>query len=230
MRKGTIFNYELRRLLLSKEYPLLLIATLFFSVSLLRGMVLFGTSFTAPFSALTFGTYCASVTPFLLILLLVLCARQSKASERGAETIIGATPMPLPVFRLLRYGAIGCAFLFAVTLPLTTCLLFYRLVFDYTAVGNLLILGLLLLLPPAILLFGAAMLLGNRKSAAVYGLLAVVLIVGVFQIPLPALFDFIGRATDYELTPVFIAGRVVVTGIGAVLILTSLFLTKKQHE
>ncbi len=215
MRNGTIFKYELKRLLLSKQYLLLLVATLIFSVSLLRGTVLFGANFTAPFSLLTFSTYCASLTPFLFVLLLVLCAKQSSPSERGAEAIISATPMPLPVFRLLRYGAIAVAFVIPAALTVTACFLFYRLVFDYTAVGVLLLPGLLLLFPPAILLFGTAMLLGTRRSAAVYSLLAVVLIVSVFQIPLPGIVD--------------ITGRVAFTGAGVALILASLFPSKKQR-
>lgn len=229
MRKGTIFVYELKRLLVSKEYLLLLIATVLYGLSLLRGVVLYGTNYTAPFSQLTFGAFCASLAPFLFILLLILCARQSKASERGAEAIIRATPMPLPVFRLLRYGAIGCAFLIAAALPVTACFVFYRLVFGYTAVGALLGPGLLLLLPPAILLFGAAVLLGGKKTAAVYVLLAAVLIVSVFQISVPGFTDITESSADFELTPAFIAGRVAFTGIGAACILASLYRSKKQR-
>lgn len=229
MRNGTIFKYELKRLLLSKQYLLLLVATLIFSVSLLRGTVLFGANYTAPFSLLTFSTYCASLAPFLFILLLVLCAKQSMPSERGAEAIISATPMPLLVFRLLRYGAIAVAFVIPAALTVTACFLFYRLVFDYTGVGVLLVPGLLLILPPSIFLLGAAMLLGARRTAAVYALLAVVLIISVFQIPLPGIVDVTGSSADFELTPAFIMGRVAFAGAGVALILASLFQSKKRR-
>lgn len=229
MRNGTIFKYELKRLLLSKQYLLLLVATLIFSVSLLRGTVLFGANYTAPFSLLTFSTYCASLTPFLFILLLVLCAKQSVPYERGAEAIISATPMPLPVFRLLRYGAIAVAFVITAALPMIACFVFYRLIFDYTGVGVLLVPGLLLIMPPSIFLFGAAMLLGTRKAAAVYVLLILVLIVSIFQIPLPGVVDLAGSSADFELTSAFIAGRVVFAGIGIAFILASLFPFKKQR-
>jgi hypothetical protein len=239
LRKGTIFKYELKRLLISKEYLLLLAVTLAYAVSLLRGIVTFGANFTAPFSRPTFGAYCTSLAPFLFILLLVLCARQSKASERGAESIISATPIPLHIFRLLRYGAVACAFLVAAALPVTACFLFYRLVFDYTVVGNLFWLGLLLLLPPAVLLFGAAMFFGRRRTAVIYVLLAAVLIVSVFRIPLPAVLDimgdsaagpFHGGATADALAPAFIAGRAVFLGIGIVCIIASLFQPKRSYN
>ncbi len=228
MRNGTIFKYELKRLLLSKQYLLLLVATLIYSVFLLRGVVLFGANFTAPFSLLTFCTYCASLAPFLFILLLVLCAKQSMPSERGAEAIISASPMPLPVFRLLRYGAIAAAFVTTAALPMIACFVFYRLIFDYTGVGVLLVPGLLLIMPPSIFLFGAAMLLGARRTAAVYALLAVVLIVSVFQIPLPGIVDITVSSADFELTPAFIAGRVVLAGVGILSIFASLFQSKKR--
>ncbi|PKM73071.1 MAG: hypothetical protein CVU91_05745 [Firmicutes bacterium HGW-Firmicutes-16] len=229
MRKGTIFKYEIKRLLLSKEYLLLLAATILYGTSLLRSMVIFGTNYTAPFSQLTFGTYCTSLAPFLFILLLVLCARQMKSSERRTETIISATPMPMPVFQLLRYGAIACAFALAAALPVMACFEFYRLVFDYTAFGALLLSSLLLLLPSAIFLFGSAVLLGRWSTAAVYVMLAAVLIVSIFQIPLPGFINVIGSSADFELTPAFVAGRVVFTGIGIVFILASLFTSKKQR-
>ncbi len=236
MNKRTVFKYEIKRLLFSKEYLLLLFVTSIYCVSLLRSMVLYGVNYTAPFSRLTFFTYCASLAPFLFILLLVLCARQFKASERGAEAIIKATPMPLHVFRLLRYGSISLAFLIATALPVIACFVFYRLVFDYTVVGPLLGLGVLFLLPPAILLFGVAMLLGSRRTEAIYILLAAVLVVSLFQILLPSVFDIIGNvatqklntgAYDYAVTPAFIRGRVFLALIGIVLIVFSTLQSKK---
>lgn len=237
MSKGTVFKYEIKRLLFSKEYLLLLVATLAYSVALLRGVVLYGANYTAPFSPLTFLTYCASLAPFLFILLLVLCARQYKASERGAESIIAATPMPLHVFRFLRYSAVAWAFLIAAALPVMACFVFYRLVFNYTAFGALLWPGLLLLLPSSILLFGVAIFLGNRSAAAVYVLLAAVLIVSVFQITLPVFIDIIGSTAvqplntgeyDFAFSSAFIAGRVVFSAAGIVLIIISLYQSKKR--
>jgi hypothetical protein len=140
--------------------------------------------------------------------------------------------MPLYVFRLLRYGSVACAFLIAAALPLMACNIFYRLVFNFTAMSALFWTGLLLLLPPAIFLFGAAVLLGRKSAAAVYVLLAAVLIVGIFQIPLPPAFDIIGSsavrspgagACDFVWTPAFVAGRIAFSGIGTVCIIASLF-------
>jgi hypothetical protein len=230
LSKGIVFRYEIKRLLFSKEYLLLLIVTLAYGVSLLSTMVLYGVNYTAPFSPLTFSTYCTSLAPFLFILLLVLCARQSTVSERGAEAIISAMPIPLYIFRLLRYSAVACAFLIATALPLTACFVFYRLVFNYTTSGALLWFGLLLLLPPAILLFGAAMLFVNRR-AVVYILLTTVLIVCIFQIKLPVFIDLIGSTAvqpftagehDFAFSSHFITGRIAFSVVGIVLIIVSL--------
>lgn len=235
MRKGTIFHYELRRLLLAKEYLLLLAATVAYSLSLLRSVVIFGADYTAPFSGQTFAAYCGSLAPFLFVLLLVLCARQLKTSERRAETIIRTTPIPPQAFQLLRLGAVACAFLLAAVLPAVICIAFYRLVFDYTAVGGLLWLGIVLLLPPAVLLFGAAVLFGRKETAVVYVLTAAVLIAGVFQIPLPVGLDLFGSSSvqpldagDLLLTPAFIAGRIAFMVLGTAFITASLLQSRKR--
>jgi hypothetical protein len=237
LRKGTIFKYELRRLLLSKEYMLLLVAVLIYSFSLLRSVVMFGTDYTAPFSQWTFCTYVSSVSPILLILLLALCARQFTASERGAMAIINAAPMPSSVFKAIRYGATACAFLIVAVLTTVICFLFYWVVFDYTAFGSLIASDLMLLLPSAILVFGAAMLLGNKKTALVYVLLAAVLIIGVFGVSLPAYIDILGGSTtqqlnngvhDFAFSSAFIAGRIISVIAGITCIIISLRLPHKR--
>lgn len=237
MRKGTIFKYELRRLLLAKEYLLLLAATAAFSLSLLRSVVLLGANYTAPFSKQTFATYCGALTPFLFVLLLMMCVRQLKPSERKTEAVIGATPSPPRAFKLIRYGAVACAYLLAAVIPAVICFIFYRLVFDFTAVGGLLWLGVLLLLPSSILLFGLAMFFGDKKAAVVYVLIAAVLIIGIFQIPLPAILDIFGHsaaqqldAGDLMLTPAFITGRVAFLVVGIVCIFTALLVPNKQYN
>lgn len=237
MRKKTIFYYEFRRLVCSRAYLLLLATTLAYCFSLLRSTVIFGTLYTAPFSPWTFCTYISSLSPLLFVLLLALCARQFSSAEYGAAAIISATPLPASTYKLLRYGAIACAFLIATILSIIVCLAFYGLVFDYTSFGTLLWCGILLLLPPSFLLFGAAMLLGDRKAVKVYILLAVVLIVGVFRVPLPTYLDIMGSSVtlplymgehEFAFTSAFIAGRIAFLAIGLVSIIISLRLPQKQ--
>ncbi len=226
MRKRTIFRYEFRRLMLSREYLLLLAAVAAYCASLLRGNVIAGTQFTAPFSPWTFCDYLASMTMLLLVLLLALCARQFSASERGAAVLIAATPMPDVTFRTLRYAAIACAYGIAAVIPVAACLIFYWAVFGYTAFGNLIGPVLTMLFPPTVLVFGAAMLLGKRKAALVYALMAAVLILGVFRISLPAFLDVFGTSVtqtlyvetqEFAFTPAFIAGRIAFVAAGAAL-------------
>ena len=239
MRKGTIFSYEFRRLLRSKEYLILLVATLAYAAMQIRGTVIFGTDFTAPFSKRTFLAYVSSVSPILFVLLLLLCARLFTASERGAMAIIDAAPMPQSTFRLIRYCAIACAFLIAAALPLVLCFAFYRLVFDYTAIGGFIASGLILILPPALLLFGAAMLLGRRKPVLIYVLMAALLIAGVFRISLPPWMDAIGSAQIFSIDPenpdpsfsfAFLAGRAAFTAAGIACVLLSLSRPMKRRS
>ena len=231
MRKGTIFQYEFKRLFFSKEYLLLLVTALAYSFSLLRSMVLFGTNYTAPFSQWTFCAYISSVLPILLILLLALCARQFTASERGAMAIIDATPMPSSVFKGIRYGAIACAFLIVAALSFIICFAFYWFVFDYKAIGGLICSGTMLTLPSSLLIFGAAMLLGKKKAVWVYVLLAVVLVIGVFGISLPEYMDIFGSSVtnplfsgirSFRFSPAFLTSRIVFAAMGITGVVLSL--------
>lgn len=230
MRKGTIFKHEFKRLLLSKEYLLLLAATFAYCMVLLKSTVLFGTNFTAPFSQLTFRTYCLALMPFLFILLLLLCAKQLKPSERKAEAIIDATPTPQHVVRLMRYSAIASVFLLCAAVPVASCFLFYRMVFGYTAVGPLLLLGILYLVAPAVLLFGIAMLLGTRKALAAYIALAVVLLIAVFQIAMSSSPNVLAdiKVDDKLLTSAFITRQVAYAAAGMLCITLSLYLPLKK--
>ncbi|HEY8422826.1 MAG TPA: hypothetical protein VIL05_13965 [Thermoclostridium sp.] len=237
MNKRTVFRYEIKRLMYSKEYLLLLIVVLVYSMSLLRGVVIYGVNYTAPFSLLTFGTYCFSLSPFYFVLLLVLCARQFRTSERGAEAIICTTSMPFHIFRLIRLSAIGCAFLVAISLPFIACFVFYSLVFDYTFFGTLLLQGMLIIIPPAIFLSGISMLLGKRNPAAVYILLVAVLIISVFKITLPAFIDINGSALVQALSQEhflalssgFVAGRIVLLTVGMISVIVSVCRPNKRH-
>lgn len=230
MNKGTVLKYELKRLVLSKEYLLLLAATMALCVSLIRGTVLFGVRYTAPFSRLTFSTYCSALSPFFFVLLLVLCARQNRTSEKGAEAIISTTAMPLHTFRLIRYSSVLCAFLATTVLSVAACFMFYAMVFDFRDFGGLICSGSLIIIPSAIFLFGSAMFLGNWKPAAIYALLAVVLIPGVFNITLPDFMDIFGSSAVNMLymnrnsfSSGFITGRIVLSTVGIVLMTVSLW-------
>ncbi len=235
LNKKTIFKYEIKRLLFSREYLLLLATVLIYAILLLRANVILGTGYTAPFSKWTFSDYISSVSTLLFILLIVLCARQFKASEQGAMSIISASPMPISLLKSIRYGALACAFLVATTLTVGICFAFYWLLFGYTLFGELILLSMIMLLPPALMIFGAAMLMGHKNVVLIYLLLAIILIMGIFRIALPIYVDIFGRSLltllysgvhTFELPPVFIASRV--TFIAFVIV--SIFFSLKQSS
>ncbi|QOR36048.1 hypothetical protein IMX26_04330 [Clostridium sp. 'deep sea'] len=237
MRKKTIFYYELKRLVCSWSYLLLLAVVLFYCQRLLHSAVIFGTMFTAPFSQWTFCNYISSVMSLLLILLLALCAQQFTPSERGAMSIINATPMPVRMFKVIRYSAIACAFMMVAVLPIIICFAFYWFTFDYTAFGSLIVSALTLLLPSTILVFGIAMLLGNKKTVLLHIMLIVVLIIGVFGVSLPAHIDIIGSSVtqplyagtyDFSFTLAFVVARIAFSLAGIACIIMSLWLPDKR--
>jgi hypothetical protein len=201
-------------------------------------MVMYGTNYTAPFSQSTFSTYCTSLAPFLFVLLLVLCARQYKATERGAEAIISVAPMPIYILRLLRSAAILCAYLISVLLPVFICFGYYLIVFDYTGFPLLTWLCIVIILPSSLLLMGAALSLGKKKLTAVYMLLAAVLVLGVFHFSLPSFFDLFGSSVliplysgtqNFDIPFAFSMGRAAFIIIGIILITGSLGLKKRQN-
>lgn len=223
MIKYTIFKYEIKRQLCSREYLILLAAIFVYCISLLRSMVMFGINYTAPFSQWTFCSYISAVSPVLFVALLSLCARQFTVSERGTMTIIESTPMPAATFRAIRYIAIACVFLIAMAIPFGICFVFYQQVFDYTAFGELIYSGLMLLVPPSLFIFGAAMLLGRRRPVLIYILMGAVLIAGTFSISLPPIIDIIGSSViqpissgtrNFTFRFSFIASRIVFVFIG----------------
>lgn len=125
----------------------------------------------------------------------------------------------------------GPAFLIAAALPILFCFALYRMVFDYTDVGNLFWVGILHLLAPAILLFGLVMLAGRKKEAAVYIMIAAVLIIHIFEVPIPGVINNSGNTAAYDnvLTPTFVVQQAAYAAVGAAYVAVSLFLLKKSR-
>ncbi len=227
----------MKRLIFSREFILLLTALIVYCVLLVRNNVIFGTRYTAPFSQLTFCSYISSAAVLLFVLLLTLCSRQFSPSENGAMVIINASPIPAPVFKMLRYVAIAFAFLIAAALAVGICFAFYVMIFGFTEFGGLIISALGIIIPSALLLFGPAMLLGRKKPVMVYMLLVVILIMGAFGLSLPSFIDLFGSLAiksfsvvgqDFSFPISFWIGRVILSVAGITLINISLgFQTKK---
>jgi len=236
MRNSTIFLYELKRLVCSREYLLLLVALLAYCFFLLRGSVIFGTQYTAPFSQWTFCEYCSSAMTLLLVLLLALCARLFSASELAAMSIINSSAVSALTIKAIRYSAVACAFMFAAILTAVVCFGFYWVVFDFTSVGKHIVTWLALLVPSALCLFGIAILLGKWNPNLIYVLLALILIVGVFRISLSPYVDIFGSTAtlpllngqhEFAFSTPFIVGRLSLAIIGLAAIVASL---RQNHK
>lgn len=225
MNNKRIFYYEFKRLIRSREYLLLLTAVFIYSLLLLRTTVIFGTRYTAPFSLWTFCDYLSSSAVLLFVMLTTLCGRQFSPSEQAAWRIIITAPMPVFRLKMIRFGAVICAFLIAAFLSLSVCFIFYRQVYNYLAFGRLIAAALILLLPSSVLIFGASMVLGAKKAFYVYALAGALLIIGVFRIPLPEYLDILGtsvarplfagaKADNFSFSGPFIAGRITFLAAG----------------
>ena len=133
MSKKTIFYYELKRILFSRAYIILLVTAIAYSLLLIRTSVIFGIEYTAPFSEMTFKAYVSSMRLLLFLLLLPLCMRTHSANERAVMSLVAASPFSPPVFRLLRHSAIASAYTLIALFSVAFCFVFYLLVFNYVA-------------------------------------------------------------------------------------------------
>lgn len=91
------------------------------------------------------------------------------------------------------------------------------------------LLGILHFWAPAILLFGLVMLAGRKKEAVVYIMMAAVLIVHIFEVPIPGVINNSGNTAAYDnvLIPAFIVQQAAYAAAGAACVAVSLALSKK---
>lgn len=125
----TVFFTELRRLAMNRLYIALLALLALYSRHVMRTRIVLGVRGTAPYSALSFGTYLLYLLPLFALLAALLAARFVSPGARAVRVLTRATPCPPERLRLKRILAGACALLIALLVPVAYALAFYKITF-----------------------------------------------------------------------------------------------------
>lgn len=178
-----IFQYELRRLLLNKYTAGLLLVIGFYSYLVMEGETIRGISNTAPFSPWSFGVYLAKILPLLLASLLFFVSFLYSRQAERVNVLTDAARIRQSCYRMARYGAIATAFLLVALVPVAYAFWLYGATFHFSAFHTLMPPLFFVLLPPFFLVMGLGCFAGRFHPAAIYGLIPVVLLLGLLPFP-----------------------------------------------
>ena len=189
---GKLYRYELHRLMLSKFYLGLLVILLWYGWQELGTVTILGVCNTAPFSPWSFGSFLSQLQSVLCIALLFFLWNQCRPSARQVESLSSATATDPRTYRLIKILAAATAWLVLACLAAALGLVFLASLFAsrFSAV-SLLLPTALTLLPPAIFFFGLGLLVGLRRPALLFALMALAL--GLGYAPLPLWADVYGK-------------------------------------
>lgn len=237
MQSNKIFVYEIRRMLFSREYLLLTLALLAYSLFLIRSRVMFGTGYTAPFSQWTFSDYVSSTMVLALILLVAMCSKLFTETEIQASSILRSTPTSYGVYRALRLASITLLYMVSVGLSAGACYIYYVSVFGETNWLPLAGVWGLLVVPSSLFVLGITLFAGSFSWGWIQLVLAGLLSLEIFRIPLPEMFDIRGasllnglQSSDqpFAMPAAFILGRCLIAGVGLALVVLSFRRTMGQ--
>ena len=183
-----LFRYELRRILPSKLFAVVLLVCLGYGWLTLTTVTIRGTAHTAPFSPWSFGDYLSRLLPLLCLGELCLVSVFTSRRERAVQIITQTAPIDPGRYALIRWGAVLVA-----TLALWLCVIalalgFYVSLFGRQDYGELAAPVLLTLLPAGLFCLGAGWTLGRRHPALIYAVMGVVLL--LCWLPLPQALAF----------------------------------------
>lgn len=178
-----LFRYELRRMLCSKLFIIVLLVCLAFGWLTLTTVTIRGTAHTAPFSPWSFGDYLSRLLPLLCLGELCLVSVFTSRRERAVQALTQAAPIDPWRYALVRLGAV-----LAGTLALWLCVIalavgFYVSLFGWQDYGGLFLPALLALLPTAMFCLGVGWALGRHSPVLIYAVMGVVLL--LCWLPLP---------------------------------------------
>jgi hypothetical protein len=237
LQSNKIFVYEIRRMLFSREYLLLTLALLAYSLFLIRSRVMFGTGYTAPFSQWTFSDYVSSTMVLALILLVAMCSKLFTETEIQASSILRSTPTSYGVYRALRLASITLLYMVSVGLSAGACYIYYVSVFGETNWLPLAGVWGLLVVPSSLFVLGITLFAGSFSWGWIQLVLAGLLSLEIFRIPLPEMFDIRGasllnglQSSDqpFAMPAAFILGRCLIAGVGLALVVLSFRRTMGQ--
>lgn len=159
------------------------IILIIFSVLLLFSNVLTGISFTAPFSAWSFGYYLAVMLPFLCIAELFLISFYSTKHEKDVSEITFATPISYQKLILIRSACILLITLFLYLTVILLAVIFYFYLFGFVELGELGFPILLLVLPSICFCLGSGWFWVKLHPMSIYGVMILILLLSFLPMP-----------------------------------------------
>ena len=194
-----LFRYELRRVLLSKLFVVVLLVCLGFGWLTLTTVTIRGTAHTAPFSPWSFGDYLSRLLPLLCLGELCLVSVFTSRRERAIQAITRAVPIGPGRYALIRWGAVLVG-----TLALWLCVIilalgFYVSLFGWQDYRELAAPALLMLLPAGAFCLGTGWTLGRRHPALIYAVMGAALLLCWLPLPQKLAFSMGSFFTQHQL-------------------------------
>ncbi len=183
-----ILCYELRRALLNRLFPGLLLVNGLYAWFLLSYDIVLGTAYTAPFSVWSYCTYLGRALPVAAVTVLLMLSNYYSRKQKQVEVLTAATPVPPFSQVLIRTLAAGSCFLLICLVEIALSLLFYIQFFRFHDFAAFILPTLLLILPCFILINGLGQLLGSLHRSLIYALMLPVLALH----SIPGVFDLFG--------------------------------------
>lgn len=186
-----IFMYELRRLICNKFFIGLLIINSIYAWYVLTSETIAGVAYTAPFSLWSFGAYFSLSLPLSIMTVLFLLSVYSSKKEKQVEILTTATPVNKVHYALVKSAAVTVCFLIICAVIFGLGIYFYRSVFGYQEILSFFLPSGMIVLPCFVFSMGIGFLAGRVHQWLLYGLMAIVLVVGFAG--LGGNFDFFGH-------------------------------------
>lgn len=226
-----IFRYELKRILKSWFFLVMLMANGVFAWSVLSTEIIMGIAYTAPFSVWSYCTYIGKTMLIAIITVLLILSGYYGKKQKQVEILILATPITPAEQLLLRTAVLGVCFSLLYLEVVVLAAIFYNSLFQSISFGAYIMPCILLVVPCFLFTTGLGHILGRIHQSLVYLLLAILFIVGfggvtnsfdLFGVgyfstyPLTVPVDFSGEAL-YEMDGAWVVARLVYFMVGILL-------------
>lgn len=177
MNNLKIMRYEMKRLLFSKVYLVLLLITGWFSYNVLKTKTIYGLNDTAPFSEWSYSSFLLDVNPFLLVIVLMFCTYIFSKKEEAVKTITMTTKIKPTTYFCLKSITIAVAYLLTVTVVIAISFIFYNRVFQFNNFAQFVQPIFLILIPTVLFVLGVGMFIGNINGNLLYVFIPIIFLI-----------------------------------------------------
>ncbi|MCC0707135.1 hypothetical protein [Clostridioides sp. ES-S-0190-01] len=177
MNNLKIIKYEMKRLLFSKVYLVLILITGWFSYNVLKTKTIYGLNDTAPFSEWSYSGFLLDVNPFLLVIVLVFCTYIFSKREEAVRTITMTTKIKPTTYFCLKSVTIAVAYLLTVAVVIAISFIFYNRLFQFNDFSQFIKPIILILIPSVLFVSGMGMFIGNINGNFLYIFIPIIFLI-----------------------------------------------------